>query len=82
MTKNEMDQLVYADPNKLYDEFILCVEQNKINTSVPVANTNILYTTNFKSYYSASEHVLYHLNNIVNYKKPSQVATNDDPNEQ
>lgn len=62
---NEMDHITYAksymDPN-IFD---IKVEKASVSVTVPLKNSNFLYTTTFSNYFEASEYVEERLNDYL-----------------
>ena len=78
LVNNQMNFLVYNNSLQPLDDFIVAIENNKIKVSVPIAATNYLYTTIFNNYFSATEHMLTHLYNVVNYRNNKKKGESND----
>lgn len=64
MNINEKNRLVYTKKENNCDEFIILInKKNNINVTIPVANSNIAYTTTFNSYFCACEFITMHIKN-------------------
>jgi hypothetical protein len=75
MTVNEQNRLVYTKKENNCDEFIILInKKNNINVRIPVANSNIAYTTTFNNYFCACEFITMH---IKNYELSFSVTTNN-----
>lgn len=64
MSVNEQNRLVYTKKENNCDEFIILInKKNNINVTIPVANSNIAYSTTFNSYFCACEFITMHIKN-------------------
>jgi len=61
LQKNELDHIIFKSPNSDYDYFEIKIDKTTIYVTVPLKNSRINYTTQFKSYYQASEFAEMHL---------------------
>lgn len=69
LTRNKKTEIVYEN-RKTQDEFMIRILEKTIDILVPLRNTNVLYKTTFKDYFTASEYLIMHLEN---YENPSDM---------
>ena len=67
LKKNQKDLLIYGKDEYPCDEFIIKVTPTNILVTVPITNTNYMYTTTFNNYFNACDHISLHLKNIESY---------------
>lgn len=60
LVKNTFSEIIYKKDISMIEEFIIKVRNKLIEVYIPF-KTNIIYKTNFKSYYDASEFIELHL---------------------
>ena len=80
LKKNQKDLLIYGKDEYPCDEFIIKVTPTNILVTVPITNTNYMYTTTFNNYFNACDYILLHLKTIEDYynNKKSKHRREDD----
>jgi len=58
LVENTRTQLTFVNPNNIYDEFKMSVNENKVEVVIPMPNSPVAYCTKFNNYFEASEYIL------------------------
>jgi hypothetical protein len=66
LKENTQTSLIYYRLNNETDEFKIKINNKSVSVTIPIIGGNCEYTTNFMSYYMASEYILFHINNYEN----------------
>ena len=55
---NKENRLVFANPERPYDQYIIEAGQNTVHVVVPMPSTSVSFRTEFPNYFDASEYIL------------------------
>jgi len=73
LRENTMTNLIYFNPTAAMDEFKIRLDNKLIYVTIPIKPKNYQYTTNFTSYYLATEYISYHLKNYLDNSSDNSV---------
>lgn len=65
LKENSEENIIYIDPINENDAFCITVNENNIDVSVPIPNSNVQYKTTLKNYFTTCEYLEMHLDNFV-----------------
>ncbi len=63
---NHPYQITYSQKNNACLEFIININANKIETSIPLKNINYFFKTEFQNFEDAYSYLEKHINNHIN----------------
>jgi len=81
LKNNDKDLLIYSKSERALDDFTIKVTPSNILVSVPISNSNYLYSASFTDYYKACDFVSLHLNHIETHYKVISKKDDDDEND-
>lgn len=58
LVENTKTQLVFVNPQNIYDEFKMQVHESRVEVVIPMPNSPVAYSTKFNNYFEASEYML------------------------
>ena len=61
---NELNKIIYTSRHNEFEEFTISILDNKIEVSVPMPNSEVLYRTTLYSKEEVIEYIQKHLNNL------------------
>ena len=64
LTTNELNKIIYTSRHNEFEEFTISILDNKIEVSVPMPNSEVLYRTTLYSNEEVIEYLQKHLNNL------------------
>tara|TARA_B100001769_G_C21971677_1_gene522667 strand:+ start:97 stop:435 length:339 start_codon:yes stop_codon:yes gene_type:complete len=62
---NEVNKIVYTSRSNNYEEFEINISDHKIEVSVPMPNSNVLYKTTLYNNKEVIDFIEKHLNNLI-----------------
>ena len=76
LTTNELNKIIYTSRHNEFEEFTISILDNKIDVSVPMPKSEVLYKTTLYSKEKVIEYLEKHLNNL-SYNEYSDTEDSD-----
>ena len=64
LTTNELNKIIYTSRHNEFEEFTISILDNKIEVSIPMPNSEVLYRTTLYSKEEVIEYLQKHLDNL------------------
>ena len=66
LTTNEINKIIYTSRHNEFEEFTIKILNGKIEVSVPMPNSDVLYKTTLRSSEDVIDYLQKHVNNLTN----------------
>jgi hypothetical protein len=78
LTQSSENSIVYRSTTNAYEEFRVIIEATKITVSVPMPNSEVLYTTVLDTPEEACDYIRNHIDHMRTHLEDSQMDDSDD----
>jgi hypothetical protein len=78
MANNSDNTIVYRSTSNAFEEFRVSIEKTKITVSVPMPNSEVLYTTVLDTPEEACDYIRNHLDHLQIHLENSNIIDSDD----